>query len=165
MPNKKKLTPHKHYTHRWLLALVIAASALTPLYWLRSHITTAPGGTLLVSRTENGVQTSYWLDAKTGDFSVGPSAKMSRVNLAPDNNRVVYAVHPYLYLTDLSGKTPVPISDGPNDSDPQWSPDGQSIVFVRYENFFAALYRYDISADTTTQLTNYQNDLEPDWSP
>ncbi|MBZ0293159.1 MAG: DPP IV N-terminal domain-containing protein [Anaerolineae bacterium] len=125
-----------------------------------------PDGMLLVSRTEDGVGRSYWLNPESSELTaVENVAYLDRPDLAPNGQQLVYSGWPGLYIYDLTDNTVHQITDGERDSDARWSPDGSSIIFVNSRNFFSALFRYDIASDELHQLTDYQNDLEPDWSP
>jgi TolB protein len=53
------------------------------------------------------------------------------------------------------------------DSEPQYSPDGNSIVFTRFKNpERSAIFRINLDGTGLTQLTSYKlNASNPDWSP
>ena len=70
-----------------------------------------------------------------------------------------------LFIANADGSDLHQLTSGPRDSSPQWSPDGQRIVFVRSTNFFSALFMVDVATGAEQQLTDFTNDIEPDWSP
>jgi tol-pal system beta propeller repeat protein TolB len=70
-----------------------------------------------------------------------------------------------LYIAALDGSQSRPLTNGPVDMQPQWSPDSQQIVFTRAISPRSALFRVNIETGEEFQLTNYANDLEPYWSP
>ncbi|GAB1421692.1 hypothetical protein MASR2M15_18740 [Anaerolineales bacterium] len=125
-----------------------------------------PAGMILINRSENGMGRAYWLDPATGILTpLQGEDTMNRPDLAPDGNQIVYVNWPGLAIYNLSTRRIQQIITVERDSDPNWSPDGHSIVFVHSRDFSSALFLYDMTTHERHQLTDYQNDLEPDWSP
>jgi len=72
-----------------------------------------------------------------------------------------------LIITDLEGKTQKIIDTGYRDFDPNYSPDGKSIVFSSNRNGNWDIYIANLEKDTIRQLTfnNEYDETSPKWSP
>jgi Tol biopolymer transport system component len=57
----------------------------------------------------------------------------------------------------LDGKNPHPITNGPEDIDPTWSPDGSRIAFASARTRQRQLYVMDKDGSEVRQVTNLQN--------
>lgn len=134
-------------------------------------------GALIAVLNVNGQPMLHRLSLETGELqpldSEGIGAAHQPV-FSPDGIQVAFvAVEEIvnseavmrIYLTRIDDFDPQPITSGPRESDPQWSPDGSKIVFVRSRDFFSALFIVDVETGEETQLTDFTNDLHPDWSP
>ncbi|HET6219615.1 MAG TPA: winged helix-turn-helix domain-containing protein [Acidobacteriaceae bacterium] len=59
--------------------------------------------------------------------------------VSPDGSQVAFeysgAPHPGIYLALIGGERPLQLTEGENDHDPAWSPDGRQIAFARYPAF------------------------------
>jgi serine/threonine protein kinase len=69
--------------------------------------------------------------------------------------------------TDLSKREPCnPLTDRVNNSDPQWSPDGQWIAYMTYRGGYINIYLMLITGGGKVNLTASQvNDTYPAWQP
>jgi TolB protein len=134
-------------------------------------------GTLLVLlQTDDGPRL-HQLSLATGEVEPFGGLRLGDARypvFAPDRQQAVFAAAHHIengladmriYVIDRDDAEPRQLTSGPLDGDPQWSPDGKQIVFVRSINFFSALFMVDVVTGEERQLTDYTNDLEPDWSP
>jgi len=72
-----------------------------------------------------------------------------------------------LWRQQLDSKQAVQLTDGPGyDYQPDWSPDGKSIVYTSYQRDAMELWLLDVASGKTTQLTaGGAVNVEPRWSP
>jgi dipeptidyl aminopeptidase/acylaminoacyl peptidase len=104
----------------------------------------------------------------------------SSPRLSPDGRRLVYLAwdHPNmpwvgttLYLIELGDDgtpagTPAVVAGGPTESlfQPEWSPDGASLLFVSDRTGWWNLYRYDLAAKATRALAPMRAEFgQPQW--
>ena len=98
--------------------------------------------------------------------------------LSPDGTRAVVAVSrpdldadaylSRLWLVDTTGATPPrPLTEGPRDSAPAWSPDGQRVIFASNRNGALNLFALPASGEGgTDRLTTSESlQLPGSWSP
>jgi len=72
--------------------------------------------------------------------------------LSPDGKRLAFTVLNRLYVTDLSGGTPVRVTSNDfTEAMPYWSPDGRSICFVSWEEDGGHLYKVAAKGGSTPQ--------------
>ncbi|WP_460854249.1 amidohydrolase family protein [Nocardiopsis coralliicola] len=86
--------------------------------------------------------------------------------LSPDGKSVAFRALGKLWTMRI-GKKPVAIvGDGSFSSDPDWHPDGRSLVYSSDRSGAPALYRYDIEAETSERLTDADGaQITPRWAP
>src|SRR5262245_46477922 len=100
----------------------------------------------------------------------------SGLSFSPDGSRVVFSVaEPVkgtararaIWLYELaSGKTRQITFSGKNDSSPQWSPDGESIVFLSDRDGPAQIYRLSMRGGEAEKLTDRKDAIRAfRWSP
>jgi dipeptidyl aminopeptidase/acylaminoacyl peptidase len=104
----------------------------------------------------------------------------SSPRLSPDGRRLAYLAwdHPNmpwvgttLYLVDLTDEggpagAPAAIAGGPSESlfQPEWSPDGSTLLFVSDRTGWWNLYRYDLAAQATRPLAPMRAEFgQPQW--
>ncbi len=66
-----------------------------------------------------------------------------------------------LYFVDLDGRNRRLFFEGAKVYSPDWSPDGEWIVFSNY----ALIYKIKVNGDSLTQLIFEGSNHKPDWSP
>ena len=93
----------------------------------------------------------------------GPSS----VAWAPDSKEVVYSMAGSLWRQKLDSKEAIQLTDGDGyDYQPDWSPDGKSIIYVSYQKDAMELWLLDVVTGKSTQLTKGGAvNVEPRWSP
>ena len=72
-----------------------------------------------------------------------------------------------LWKQDIDSTIAHELTAGPGyDFQPDWSPDGKIVVFVRYLHDAEELYTLDLQSGAVTQITQGGDvNLEPRWSP
>ena len=169
------MTRRQAYRVGGALLLVLAAVLLILMIrdLLRPPLTSA----LMVVLNVNGQPTLHRLNPASGALEPLDSGEIGAAHqpvFSPDGKRVAFVAvdeiinsqaFMRIYITDLAEFDPQPVSSGPRESNPKWSPDGSKIVFVRSRDFFSALFIVDVATGEEQQLTDFTNDLEPDWSP
>jgi len=115
-----------------------------------------------------------------GQVLVGGNDFVAAPRLSPDGRALLWLAwqHPNmpwngttLFVAELDAvgnvREPRPIAGGATESvfQPEWSPDGQAIVFVSDRSNWWNLYRYDLSTRTTQPLAPMQAEFGvPQWS-
>jgi len=105
----------------------------------------------------------YYRELYLPQLTSGPSS----LAWAPDSKELVYSMAGSLWRQKLDSKEAEQITDGPGyDYQPDWSPDGKSIVYVSYQKDAMELWLFNIASGKTTQLTTGGAvNVEPRWSP
>src|SRR6478609_9577966 len=105
----------------------------------------------------------YYRELYLPQLTSGPSS----VAWAPDSKEVVYSMAGFLWRQKLDSKEAIQLTDGDGyDYQPDWSPDGSSIVYVTYQKDAMELWLLDVASGKTTQLTSGGAvNVEPRWSP
>ncbi len=105
----------------------------------------------------------YFREMYLPQLTGGPSA----VSYSPDSREVVYSMAGALWRQRLDSGVAVQLTDGPGyDYQPDWSPDGRSILYVTYRSDALELAILDLASGRTTALTrNAAVNVEPRWSP
>ncbi|HVE72615.1 MAG TPA: protein kinase [Thermoanaerobaculia bacterium] len=124
-----------------LMALGIAAAA-----WL-SRDTPAPEPPRLRTLTWSGRDTSP---------AASPDGKLVAYVSARDGTRRIW-------LKQLADGTEAPVTAGPEDSAPRFSPDGSALLFSRSANRASALYRVGVVGGDPRRLID--DAFDGDWSP
>lgn len=101
-------------------------------------------------------------------FQVEEATWMS-LDVAPDGTQMVIEVLGDLYLLPIAGGQAEPLSVGMHfDSQPRFSPDGQSIAFVSDRDGGEEVWLLNLESGEAKKLTTVDNRLEfasPTWSP
>jgi TolB protein len=105
----------------------------------------------------------YYRELYLPQLTSGPSS----VAWAPDSKEVVYSMAGSLWRQKLDSKEAIQLTNGPGyDYQPDWSPDGKSIIYVSYQKDALELWLFDLATGKTHQLTEGGAvNVEPRWSP
>jgi len=105
----------------------------------------------------------YWREMYIPQLTSGPSSGA----WSPDGASVVYSMKGSLWRQVLGSEEAVELTHGPGyDYQPDWSPDGRAIVFVRHDRDAIHLMRLDLATGREQALTQGDGvDLEPRISP
>ena len=105
----------------------------------------------------------YYRELYLPQLTSGPSS----VAWAPDSKEVVYSMAGSLWRQKLDSTEAIQITDGTGyDYQPDWSPDGKSIIYVSYQKDAMELWLLDVASGQTSQLTTGGAvNVEPRWSP
>src|SRR5580692_2814259 len=105
----------------------------------------------------------YYRELYLPQLTSGPSS----LSWSPDSKELVYSMGGSLWRQRLDSKEATQLTDGPGyDYQPDWSPDGKSVVYVCYQNDAMELWLLDLATGKTTQLTkDGAVNVEPRWSP
>ncbi len=105
----------------------------------------------------------YFREMYLPQLTSGPSS----VAWSPDSQSVVYSMGGSLWRQKINDTSAQQLTDGAGyDYQPDWSPDGKSIVFCSYQKDALELWLLDVASGATTQLTSGGTvNVEPRWSP
>ena len=105
----------------------------------------------------------YFREMYLPQLTSGPSSAA----WSPDSKEVVYSMAGSLWRQKIDSTTAQQLTDGPGyDYQPDWSPDGKSIVYVSYQKDAMELWLLDLASGKCKQLTSGGAvNVEPRWSP
>lgn len=105
----------------------------------------------------------YYREMYLPQLTAGPSS----VAFSPDSQEVVYSMAGSLWRQRLDSTIAVQLTDGKGyDYQPDWSPDGRSIIYVSYQHDAIELWLLDLSTGISRPLTSGGAvNVEPRWSP
>jgi TolB protein len=105
----------------------------------------------------------YYHEMYLPQLTAGPSS----VAFSPDSREVVYSMAGSLWRQRLDSTLALQLTDGPGyDYQPDWSPDGRSIVYASYEHDAIELRLLDVASGKSRPLTSGGAvNVEPRWSP
>jgi TolB protein len=105
----------------------------------------------------------YFREMYLPQLTSGPSS----VTWSPDSKEVVYSMAGSLWRQKIDSQTAQQLTDGPGyDYQPDWSPDGKSVIYVSYQKDAMELWLLDLASGKSAQLTNAGAvNIEPRWSP
>ncbi len=105
----------------------------------------------------------YFREMYLPQLTSGPSS----VAWSPDSREVVYSMGGSLWLQKIAETSALQLTDGAGyDYQPDWSPDGKSIIYCSYQKDALELWLLDVANGASTQMTNGGAvNVEPRWSP
>ena len=105
----------------------------------------------------------YWREMYVPQVTSGPSS----ATWSPDGSELIYSMQGTLWRQRIGSDVAQQLTSGPGyDYQPDWSPDGRTIVFARYAHDAIELARLDLTSGIVTPLTaNGAVNVEPRWSP
>jgi len=104
----------------------------------------------------------YWREMYVPQATSGPSS----ATWSPDGTELIYSMQGTLWRQHIGSDTAMQLTSGPvYDYQPDWSPDGRTVVFARYAHDGIELELLDLASGNVTPLTaNHAVNLEPRWS-
>ena len=105
----------------------------------------------------------YYRELYLPQLTSGPSS----LTWGPNSQELVYSMGGWLWRQGVDSKETAQLTDGAGyDYQPDWSPDGKSVVYVSYQKDAMELWLLDMSSGKTAQLTKGGAvNVEPRWSP
>ncbi|MDH5501128.1 MAG: CehA/McbA family metallohydrolase, partial [Gammaproteobacteria bacterium] len=105
----------------------------------------------------------YFREMYLPQTTTGPGS----LGWSPDGEMLVYSMQGSLWIQRLDSVTARQVTNGPGyDYQPDWSADGNHIVFVRYNRDAMELQVLEVDTGTIYQLTSSGAvNVEPRWSP
>jgi dipeptidyl aminopeptidase/acylaminoacyl peptidase len=93
----------------------------------------------------------YFREMYLPQLTSGPSS----VAWSPDGKSLVYSMAGSLWRQEIGSDKATELTHGPGyDYQPDWSPDGKHIVFVRHHDNAINLWQLDVAAGEPHQLTD-----------
>ena len=105
----------------------------------------------------------YYRELYLPQLTSGPGS----LSWSPDSKELVYSMAGSVWRQKLDSTEAVQLTDGPGyDYQPDWSPDGKSVVYVSYQKDAMELWLLDLTTGKSQQLTSGGAvNVEPRWSP
>ncbi|HET7106434.1 MAG TPA: CehA/McbA family metallohydrolase [Candidatus Acidoferrum sp.] len=105
----------------------------------------------------------YYRELYLPQLTSGPSS----LSWSPDSKELIYSMAGSLWRQKLDSTEATQLTDGAGyDYQPDWSPDGKSVVYVSYRKDAMELWLLDLAAGKSVQLTKGGAvNVEPRWSP
>ncbi|HTC23174.1 MAG TPA: CehA/McbA family metallohydrolase [Gemmatimonadales bacterium] len=105
----------------------------------------------------------YYRELYLPQLTSGPSG----ATWSPDGSELIYSMQGTLWRQRVDGTEARQLTDGPDYAyQPDWSPDGRTIVFAAYTGRAVDLRLLDLASGATTALVaNGAVNVEPRWSP
>src|SRR6267378_2572098 len=105
----------------------------------------------------------YFRELYLPQLTSGPSS----LSWGPDSKELIYSMAGSLWRQKLDSEVATQITDGTGyDYQPDWSPDGKSVVYVSYQKDAMELWLLNLTTGKSSQLTSGGAvNVEPRWSP
>jgi TolB protein len=105
----------------------------------------------------------YFREMYLPQVTSGPGA----VAWSPDGTELIYSMQGSLWRQPVGSEEGRQLTSGPGyDYQPDWSPDGRSVVYASYRNDAIELRLLDVSSgESRSLLANGAVNVEPRWSP
>jgi TolB protein len=105
----------------------------------------------------------YWREMYLPQLTSGPSSAA----FSPDGKAVIYSMQGSLWRQDIESETAYQLTSGlAYDYQPDWSPNGGSVIFTRQVDNALHLTLLNLKTNQETLLTQgMSTNLEPRWSP
>src|ERR1700686_2601283 len=105
----------------------------------------------------------YYRELYLPQLTSGPSS----LSWGPDSKELIYSMAGSLWRQKLNSEAATQITDGAGyDYQPDWAPDGKSVVYVSYQKDAMELWMLDLATGKSSQLTSGGAvNVEPRWSP
>jgi TolB protein len=105
----------------------------------------------------------YYRELYLPQLTSGPSS----LSWGPDSRELIYSMAGTLWRQKLDSKEAMQLTDGAGyEYQPDWSPDGRSVVYVSYQKDAMELWILDLESGKAHALTNGGAvNVEPRWSP
>jgi len=105
----------------------------------------------------------YYRELYLPQLTSGPSS----LTWGPDSKDLIYSMAGSLWRQRLDSNEAIQLTDGAGyDYQPDWSPDGKSVVYVSYQKDAMDLWLLDLASGKSQQLTDGGAvNVEPRWSP
>jgi dipeptidyl aminopeptidase/acylaminoacyl peptidase len=105
----------------------------------------------------------YYREMYLPQLTTGPSSAA----WMPDSRTLVYSMRGTLWRQAFDSDRAEQLTDGPGyDYQPDCSPDGRSVIYVKYQQDATELWLLDLPTGKTAQLTHSGAvNVEPRWSP
>jgi len=105
----------------------------------------------------------YYRELYLPQLTSGPSS----LSWSPDSSELVYSMAGSLWRQKLDSTVAQQLTDGPGyDYQPDWSPDGKSVVYASYQKDAMELWLLEVETANSKQLTTGGAvNVEPRWSP
>ncbi len=174
-------TPTESEPIRTIVPIVLLTPSLTPTPRITPTYTGGGTGQIAFSSDRTGLFQIYLINADGGDLKKLTNLPNGacQPRWSPDGKQIVFVspcsprneTYPggRLFIMNHDGSDSHPLQIPINlegDFDPNWSPDGKSIIFTSVQTGRFQIFQYFLANDYTRNLSNSKSyDSSPTWSP